>query len=64
MYAFVHLLFPLLVFPLLGFDMTDSGSANELANFFSDSLDWGIAASQGYLGYVAITALAVYLFKR
>ncbi|MEQ9667365.1 hypothetical protein [Coleofasciculus sp. G2-EDA-02] len=58
--GFVLLLF---VFPLLGFDMSDSQSASDLANFFSDSLDWGIAASQGYLGYVAVVALAVYFFK-
>lgn len=54
------------VLPLiyLAFDMTDPGSANELASFFSDALDWGIAASKGYLGYCAVIGLAVYFFKK
>lgn len=54
------------VLPLiyLAFDMTDPSSATELASFFSDALDWGIAASKGYLGYCAIVGLAVYFFKK
>lgn len=53
------------VLPLyLAFDMTDPGSATDLASFFSDSLDWGIAASQGYLGYCAVIGLVVYFFKK
>lgn len=48
----------------LAFDMSDPGSANELAGFFTDALDWGIAAAKGYLGYLAVTVLAVYLFAR
>jgi len=52
------------VLPLyLAFDMTDPGSATDLASFFSDALDWGIAASKGYLGYCAVIGLAVYFFR-
>lgn len=58
---------PLLHFlPLLHFvalKLTEPSSANELADFFTDAMDWGIAAAKGYLGYLAITALAVYLFR-
>jgi hypothetical protein len=53
------------VLPLLplAFDMTDPGSAQDLASFFSDALDWGMASIQGYLGYCAVIGLAVYFFK-
>jgi hypothetical protein len=43
--------------------MTDPGSAQDLASFFSDALDWGMASIQGYLGYCAVIGLAVYFFK-
>lgn len=41
-----------------------SSQAEEMVNFFTEALNWGIEAAKGYLAYLAAVVLAVVLFNK
>ncbi|NES65099.1 MAG: hypothetical protein F6K24_07460 [Okeania sp. SIO2D1] len=38
--------------------------ADELTSFFTDAMDWGLAASKSFLAFLAAVALIIYMFKK